>query len=85
MPHKRTPAFTPHTKGTRDGTVGGGAFGAAPIRTVVFPFVCGVHVGGFLCGTSIDSIRSTDSIESVESSDSIESIHSIEPIASVDL
>ena len=72
-------------------TDGGGAFGAAPIGTVVFPFVCGVNVGGLLCGTSIESIesiKSIESIESVESSDSIESIESIqsiEPIESIEL
>ena len=69
----------------------GGAFGAAPLGTVVFPFVCGVNVGGLLCGTSIESIesiKSIESIESVESSDSIESIESIqsiEPIESIEL
>ena len=72
----------------------GGAFGAAPIGTVVFPFVCGANVGGLLCGTSIESIESIKSIESIESvesvvsSDSIESIESkefIEPIESIEL
>ena len=64
---------------------------ARHIGTVVFPFVCGVNVGGLLCGTSIESIesiKSIESIESVESSDSIESIESIqsiEPIESTDL
>ena len=86
VPHKRPPTFTPHTKGralrarANNSTDGGGAFGAAPIGTVVFPFVCGVNVGGLLCGTSIESIESInsiESIESVESSDSIESIKSI--------
>ena len=61
------------------------------IGSVVFPFVCGVNVGGLLCGTSIESIesiKSIESIESVESSDSIESIESIqsiEPIESIEL
>ena len=68
--------------------------GQAPIGTFVFPFVCGVNVGGLLCGTSIESIesiesiKSIESIESVESSDSIESIESIqsiEPIESIEL
>ena len=61
---------------------------ARPIGTVVFPFVCGVNVGGLLCGTSIESIesmKSIESIESVESSDSTESILSIEPIESIKL
>ena len=58
-------------------TDGGGAFGAAPIGTVVFPFVCGVNVGGLLCGTSIESIESIISIESVDSVESIESRKSV--------
>ena len=37
LPHKRPPAFTPHTKGARDSTDGGGAFGAAPIGSIIFP------------------------------------------------
>ena len=37
VPHKRLPAFTPHTKGTRDNTDGGGAFGTAPIGSSIFP------------------------------------------------
>ena len=68
-------------------TDGGGASGAAPIGTVVFPFVCGVNVGGLLCGTSIESIesiKSIESIESVESSDSIESIESIQSIERIE-
>ena len=37
VPHKRPPAFTPHTKGTRYSTDAGGAFGAAPIDSIIFP------------------------------------------------
>ena len=79
-----------HTQRGTDSTDGGGAFGAAPIDdgTVVFPFVCGVNVGGLLCGTnieSIESIKSVESIESVEYTDSIECIEPIEPIASREL
>ena len=85
MPHKRPPTFTPHTKGARASRAQttvpmGRALRKRPIGTVVFPFVCGVNVGGLLCGTSIESIesiKSLESIESVESSDSIESIESI--------
>ncbi len=57
---------------------------AAPIGTVVFPFVCGVNVGGLLCGTSIESIESIKSIESIESVESSDSIESIESIQSID-
>ena len=85
------PTFTPHTKGARASRAPttvpmGRALRARPIGTVVFPFVCGVNVGGLLCGTSIESIesiKSIESIESVESSDSIESIQSIEPVESL--
>ena len=66
----------------------GRALRARPIGTVVFPFLCGVNVGGLLCGTSIESMesmKSIESIESVESSDSTESILSIEPIESIKL
>ena len=41
--------------------------GAAPIGTVVFPFVCGAKVGGLSYGTSVESIESMKLVESVES------------------
>ena len=37
VPQKRPPTFTPHTKGTRDSTDGGGAFGAIHIGSIIFP------------------------------------------------
>ena len=37
VPHKRSPTFTSHTTGTRDSTDGGGACGAAPIGSIIFP------------------------------------------------
>ena len=45
---------TTHKGGARfaranNSTDGGGAFGAAPIGTVVLPFVCGANVGALLC------------------------------------
>ena len=51
VPHKRPPTFTPHTKGARASRAPttvpmGRALRARPIGTVVFPFVCGVNVGG---------------------------------------
>ena len=50
VPHKRPPTFTPNTKGTRDSTDGGGAEEAAPIGSIIFPFLCGVNAGDLLCG-----------------------------------
>ena len=52
VPHKRSPTFTPHTKGTTTTIPMGRARSARPIGTVVgarearAPFVCGVNVGG---------------------------------------
>ena len=51
VPHKRSPTFTPHTKGARASRAPttvpmGRALRARPIGIVVFPFVCGVNVGG---------------------------------------
>ena len=100
VPHKRSPTFTPHTKGARASRapttvpMGRALRARAPSVLLFFPFVCGVNVGDLLCGTSIasiqsiEAIKSVESIESVESSDSIESIESIqsiEPIESIEL
>ena len=46
----------------------GRALRARPIGTVVFPFVCGVNVGGLLCRTGIESIESIKSLESSKTS-----------------
>ena len=66
------PTFTQHTKGARASRAPTTvpmerALRARPIGTVVFPFVCGVNVGGLLCGTSIDSTDSTDFADSIQS------------------
>ena len=55
MPHKRPPAFTPHTKGRADGTDKG-----KPPLVVSLHFVCGVNIGGLLCGMSGESMESID-------------------------
>ena len=67
VPHKRSPTFTPHTKGTT--TLPTGAAPKAPPPSVLsrVPFVCGVNAGGLLCGTSIESIESMkEPIEAIE-------------------
>ena len=50
VPHKRSPTFTPHTKGARASRAPttvpmGRALRARPIGSVVLPFVCGTNVG----------------------------------------
>ena len=58
VPHKRSPTFTPHTKGARAARAPttipmGRALRARPIGTVVFPFVWAVDDGGRLCGACV--------------------------------
>ena len=52
---KTPPTFTPHTKGTRDSTDGGGAFGAAPIGSIIFP-LCVVWMLSLFCVARVCSL-----------------------------